>query len=511
MRQDAATQGHVTSALGATVSRWSLAADLIDPPGLKWRRDPSRWALERAKIELWSKQREIIESVRDHRQTAVHSCHEIGKSYIAAVTACWWIDSHPPGEAFVVTTAPSDKQVKAILWREINRLHSRLGLAGRTNLSEWYIGKELVAFGRKPADYDPTAFQGLHARYMLVILDEACGIPKELWDAASSLAANLNGRTLAIGNPDDPFGEFCANCRPGSGWDVIKVGYEDTPNFTDEVITPELSEMLIHPEWVEERRRKWGEQSALFQSKCRGIFPTEASPFAVMPLNWVQACQFNEMRAQDPIEGGLDVAAGGDRTVLVERRGPKLGRVFEFKDPDPMKSVGIIVEKINEWGLTKVKYDNIGIGWGLGGRLKELSSRHNPDGDKTHNAEIVGINFGAGPTPGMEDRFLNKRAEVWWNVGHEYSRLGLWDLSALDDDAKQELTTPLYEILDSKGKIKIQAKKEIREILGRSPDVADALLLAFYDTLSEAVLQTTGVRETVLTDAFGWSRTRMRT
>jgi hypothetical protein len=189
----------------------------------------------------------------------------------------------------------------------------------------------------------------------------------------------------------------------------------------------------------------------------------------------------------------LDVAAGGDRTVLVERTGMKLGRIFEFKDPDPMKAVGIIIEKINEWGLTKVKYDPIGVGWGLGGRLKELSSRHNPtSSETTHSAELIGINFAESPTPGKETRFLNKRAEVWWDVGRENSRLGLWDLDGLDDDALQELTTPQYEIMDSKGKIKIQLKSEVKELLGRSPDVADALLLAFVETHSEAVMPDTG-------------------
>src|SRR4029079_19602604 len=108
---------------------------------------------------LWSATCHIIERVRDPARPAVQSCPAVGKSFVAATTVAWWLDVHPVGEAFVVTTAPTDKQVKAVLWREINRLHTRAGLAGRTNLSEWYIGKELVAFGLKSADQDPTAFQ----------------------------------------------------------------------------------------------------------------------------------------------------------------------------------------------------------------------------------------------------------------------------------------------------------------------------------------------------------------
>jgi hypothetical protein len=45
-----------------------------------------------------------------------------------------------------------------------------------------------VAYGRKPADYDPAAFQGIHARYVLVIIDEADGVPKSIFDAVDALA-----------------------------------------------------------------------------------------------------------------------------------------------------------------------------------------------------------------------------------------------------------------------------------------------------------------------------------
>jgi hypothetical protein len=465
------------------------ALAVFDRGGRNYKKDPTHWARERAGVDLWSKQQHIIESVRDHPQTAVHSCHAIGKSFVAATTVAWWLDVHPVGEAFVVTTAPTDKQVKAVLWREINRLHTRAGLAGRTNLSEWYIGKELVAFGRKPADQDPTAFQGIHARYVLLVLDEACGIPKELWDAGSSIVSNEHSRTLAIGNPDDPFGEFAANCRPGNGWNIIHVGYRHTPNFTGEPVAEIVRDSLIAPRWVEERARKWGRGSAIFTSKCEGHFPLEGTS-GTIPYAWVTACRTLDL-PDDPharVEAGIDVGAGGDRTVIRERRGAKAGREEVFVDADPMRSIGRLVEKINEWGVTRVKVDNIGIGWALTGRLRELSSVHNHAGalagECTHAAEVVGVNFGEKPTEGRERQYLNKRAEVYWTVGREFSRLRRWDLSELDDDVVAELTVSTYEILDSFGKIKIEPKDKIIERLGESPDRAEALLLAFYDPYS---------------------------
>jgi hypothetical protein len=464
----------------------SLAAREVNPPELAWRRNPVKWLEERAHTETWSKQRDIFQSIVDHPKTAVHSSHSIGKSFSGANIACWWLDVHPPGEAFVLTTAPTEVQVKAILWREINKAHTRIGLRGRTNLSEWYIGNELVALGRKPSEHNPTGMQGVHARYFLVILDEACGVPQSLWDSASTLAANEYGRMLAIGNPDDAQSEFGRVCAPDSGWHTIHIGTDDTPNFTGEPVSRSLAEMLPSVAWKEDRKKAWGEDSAIYRSKVLGLFPTDDSPFTTVPYAWASRCRYAEL-AEDPdeIQAGIDIGAGGDRTVIYERRGPVAGRVEAFRDPDPMQSIGKLVEKINEWGVTRVKVDVIGIGWALFGRLRELSSRHNPGGAKhgqtTHTAEVVPINFGAGPSPQHAKRFVNKRAEVWWDIGREYSRLGLWDLSRVDDDLLSELTAPKYMIKDSYGKIQIEAKSEIKSRLGHSPDLADALLLAFYD------------------------------
>jgi hypothetical protein len=470
-----------------TTTRWAKAADLVDPPELKWRRDPVAWATERAKLELWSKQREILTSLVDNSNTAVKSCHSAGKSFVSAVATCWWLDVHPPGLARVITTAPTSAQVDAILWFEINRLHSTLGLRGQCNLRELYYGRQLVALGRKPPDHQGAAFQGLHAKYLLVIYDEAYGIPKKLWDEGSSLASNVYARQLAIGNPDGP-GEFQSVCDRGTSWNVIHVSYRHSPDYTGEQVSPSLRENLISRRWVEERRVDWGEDSALFTSKCEGDFPAQGDPFSVIHYNWLRSCQLLDLPDDGgPIEAGIDVGAGGDRTVIRERRGYKAGREHVFMDADPMRTIGRLVEKINEWEVTRVKIDVTGIGWALAGRLRELSKKHNMSSkDTTHTAEVVRVNFGTKPSMGNEKRFLNRRAEIYWTVGRELSRLGNWDLGAVDDDVLHELTASRYEIMDSQGKIKIEKKDQVIKRLKVSPDRAEALMLAFYDQVKEA-------------------------
>ena len=437
--------------------------------------DPVRWIEERLGEHAWSKQREIANAVRDHRRTAVHSCHGIGKSWVASRIVAWWLDTHEPGEAFAVTTAPTAAQVRAILWREIRRAHQKGSLAGLTNQTEWWINGEMVAFGRKPSDYDQAAFQGIHARAVLVILDEAGGIPASLYLAANSLASNEHSRLLAIGNPDDPSTHFAEICRPGSGWHVIHVGAHDSPNFTAErdEVPASLLDLLISQTYIDEMVRDVGVDSPIYVAKINGRFPENASDGVVL-LSWVRACQQldreYEPEALLPVELGVDVGAGGDETSIRERRGPVAGRTWSKRTPDWAECVALILEAIEVTGATSVKVDSIGVGWGAVGRLQELRDQGR------HSAEIVGVNVGSASS--LPTKFPKLRDQIWWEVGRELSRSGGWDLSAVDDATIAQLIAPTWKP-DSAGRHQIEKKADTKKRLKRSPDQADALLLAF--------------------------------
>jgi hypothetical protein len=465
-------------------------------PGPDWSQDPVGWMKERGKVSSWSKQREILEAVRDYTQTAVKSCHSAGKSFIAAEAAMWWIDSHPAGEAFVVTSAPTGNQVKAILWKEMNRAHKRIyapsesdhgkayqhrgaaRLGGRMNQVEWYdVNDELVAFGRKPSDYEPTAFQGIHARYVLVILDEACGIPESLWDAASSLTSNEHGRILAIGNPDDPQSHFAKVCESDT-WHVIRISAYDTPNFTDEEVDDSLRELLVSKRWVEEKEVEWGTNSGVFTSKVLGLFPTDAED-GVIPHSWAAACRFVEHVPSDGVQLGFDPARGGtDHAILWARRGPVALRSWDWPHtPDPLALAKLVLDVILEVRAESIKIDADGLGWAISGIF---DSWHE---DGLHNCIAVPV-LGSAPA-GDEEHFLNTRAEVWWN-GRELSRLKEWDLRGIDDDTLNDLTIPKWHTNNPRQRVQIEKKSDIVKRLGRSPDSGDALLLAFWEPAWEA-------------------------
>jgi hypothetical protein len=440
--------------------------------------DPVKWAKERCGIHFWSIQREIAHSVAKNKRTAVQSAHGMGKSFLAATLAAWWVDTHDPAETMVVTTAPSLDQVHAILWEEIRGIHSRAGLPGKVQLTDkWVIGDRLVGMGRKPPDHSESAFQGLHRKYVLVILDEACGIPEWLWTAVETITTADTCRILAIGNPDDPNSKFRSICDSHRklAWSGHKISCFDSPHFTGEDVPPLLLELLTTRQWVEDRKSEWGEENPLYIAKVLGEFPSD-HPWSIVRMSDVYQCRIPTPRHPDemlPVELGIDVGGGGDDTIIRERRGMVAGREWRESTDRPETIAKLAVHAINVTGATMVKVDSNGIGFGLVGELRNLKELGH------HNARIVGVNVSEKAS--RPDKYYNLRAQLWWECGRIAAEQRAWDLSQMEnaDLTVAQLLEPQYE-LDLKGRIKVEPKDEIRKRIGRSPDNADALLLAYY-------------------------------
>jgi hypothetical protein len=457
------------------VSAFESLAAVFEADGLSG--DPAMWCRERAGVHLWSLQRDIAASVAHNKRTAVQSAHGLGKSFLAAALAAWWIDTHPPEDTMVVTTAPSLDQVHAILWEEIRGLHDSAKLRGVVQRTDrWLIGDRLVGMGRKPPDYSESAFQGIHRRYVLVILDEACGIPAWLWTAVETITTGDECRILAIGNPDDPNSHFRYLCQSAPNWHSFKISCFDSPNFTGEEVPQRLTDVLTGKQWVEDRKAEWGEDNPLYVAKVLGDFPSD-HPWSVVRLSDTYACRIEGVPRTPselmPVELGVDVAGGGDETVIRERRGMMAGREWRDHTDKPENIARLVIRAIRETGATAVKVDSIGIGAGLVGELRNLAQTG------VHNAKIYAVNVAERAADPL--MFYNLRAQMWWEVGRIASEQRTWDLSKMAnaDTTIAQLLEPRYEH-DLKGRIKVEPKEEIIKRLGRSPDNADALLLAFY-------------------------------
>lgn len=438
----------------------------------KWAKDPVGWSTAKLSRFLWSKQREICESVRDERHTAVQSCHSAGKSATAATIGGWWVDSHAPGQAFVITTAPTGAQVYAVLWRELQRVHKLGSLQGKiTQQAMWKINDELVAIGRKPNDYEPDAFQGIHARYLLAIIDEANGVPQTLWDAIESLASNMYARVLAIGNPDDPASHFAKMCAPGSGWNTIHISAFDSPNFTNEPVPDDLRELLVDRQWVKERAERWGVKSPIYQSKVLGLFPEISDDTLIQPGWILRAQQRYADRKITVTQGehgtlGCDIARyGNDESVIYRWRNDVLELEWHGHHESTMKTTGRIVREIKKLSLGSVvaRVDGVGVGGGVVDRLAELG--------------YDVIDFRGGAKPFTPKDFVNQRSEQYWNL-REIFENGRIAIDPSDDLLASQLGAIKWT-LTSSGKIEVERKEDYRKRLGvASPDRADAAMMA---------------------------------
>ena len=461
-------------------------ADLWDPPPNPYLNDPVRWVEERTGEYLWSKQREIAEALLTHRKVLVQAGHGVGKSFVASRIGTWWVDVHPPKDTWLITTAPTHDQVAGILWQELAMAHEAGGLAGAiTGDCRWRIGKLMVGQGRKPADYSQHAFQGLHRDFVLVIIDEACGVSPNIFEGASNIVTGPTCRTLAIGNPDDPNSTMAklaagapedgSSGMSAAGWYVIRISVFDSPNWTGEEVPPQVRERMPSAEWVEEKRREVGEGSPLWISKVLGRFPEDASD-GIIPYSWVRTCMHErtwDQTALFPVRLGIDVGASdnGDQTVVRERRGPKLGRVWRFRERDHTQLLPKIVALIIETGATEVAIDCTGVGHGLANMVTQQRSMGQ------HTASVQEVNFGSAAH--ANKRFANKRAEMFWGF-RELVQTQAVELSGMEDHVLAELCGPTYTE-DTTGRIKVSPKSDLSARLGRSPDDGDAVLLAYYE------------------------------
>jgi hypothetical protein len=499
-----------------------------------YRRKPVEWAREVANIRLWSMQAQIIEALRDHRYVAVHSCHDSGKTLGAAIAGAWWIDSHPVGQAFLVSTAPTQMQVGSILWREIITIHNRAQLQGRINRAgypRWFVGNREVGYGRKPSEYEASTFQGLHAKYPLVVIDEAGGISKKLYDDVDTLVTNANGKVLAIGNPDDPSSHFAEVCGQDTDWHVIHIDGLRTPNirpeivknypllsallqaegvpYSEEPVTKEVQDALLNCVWIEERLRRWcglrigqreqfateeewlefvqrrAANSPMFLSKVRGVFAPAAQANKVVPLGWVELAQARWRdwdaagRPEQPGRriNGVDPARfGEDESVIAPRQGHVSLELHKYAHADTMETANNVAA-ISHIAQSLNIIDDIGVGAGVIDRLREM--KFNGDIQAESEPFTASKNSGRMDASG-EFKFRNDRAAAWWRMREllDPSR-GSKVCLPPDDDLKVELTSVEYQVRTG-GIITVETKEEVKRRLGRSTDSADAVIQSYW-------------------------------
>lgn len=443
----------------------------------------------------WSKQREILMSVRDNEKTAVRACHGVSKTYTAAEVVVWFLNCIPNSK--VITTAPTWTQIKMLLWSEIQALYlkSRIKLEGECLTAEIKTEeKDHYAYGFSTDK--PARAEGWHAPALLFVFDEAKGIPQWLWDSARGAMTGGLCRWLVISTTDGvQVGEqYHKIFNSSNDWNKIHISAFDSPYVTSEkfrsIDIPDASRpdrfkfthtaptdvqiQIATPKYIADCKAEWGEDSPLYQTKVLGEI-VDAGADSIIKLSQVNQMFANgknpDFNADGAEEVGVDVARGGaDDSVMYKRKGMKIIARHAIPPkamPEKAKLVYVAEEVESFVGHNKtirIKVDDTGLGGGVTDTLQ------------SHGYTVVPVNFGAEASE--PDKYPNTISEMWFETGKIVHEIACPESARL----MAELVNRKSKGLDKKGRRVVESKDDYKQRHGsKSPDDADAFLLCFYD------------------------------
>ncbi len=447
------------------MSKRQLAPAIETSEQQYWRRKPVVFAKDYLDVRPWKKQREILSAIANCNRVAVRSCNGSGKTFTAALAALWWLMTHD--QAIVITTAPTERQVKNLLWREIRKIHhnNRDLIGGSISETKLEISSKRFAFGFSTNTAE--RFQGFHHENLLIIVDEAAGVHEFVYDAISGSMTTSNAKMLMIGNPAALAGTFYdAFHKDRDQWHTIHISAFDTPSFTDEIpYGKPLPSGIPTPEWAARLEKQRGKHAAAYQTRVLGDFPSEADDMLIS-LKLIEEAidrEFSEVDDSDAVMG-LDIARyGDDQTVTVIRRGQQVVELKAFPKSNLMETTGRALNLARRYGVKKIVVDEVGIGAGVLDRLNEIG-------------KIETIGFNGGKKAQDPDNYRDMRAEAFDKLKDRFADQSI--SIPRDPELVSQLASLTYSF-NSKGQLVLESKEQIRKSGRQSPDKADALALAF--------------------------------
>jgi hypothetical protein len=477
--------------------------------------DPLGYCCDVLGVELWEKQGDILQSLRNPPyKTLVKSGHNVGKTFLAACAANWWFDSFDPG--IVVTTAPTGRDVKDLLWTEIRLLRRRAGLPN------YFIGPAAPEMSTSPDHYakgytanQGESFQGRHRERMLFIFDEAEGIDPIYYTTTGTMFKPEQCHAwLCIFNPTTTTSQtyieesrFDEHGNPA--WHVFSMSALDHPNIAAELAgqNPPIPAAVTIGQlrsWVEEMCErigagekslldfewppdsgKWWRPGPVAEARILGRRPSSGTYGIWSDALWelVERIQAQIDLSKLP-EIGCDVARKGDDWTEMHVRWGSVSLHHEAHNGWATdQTAGRLKQLCREWAqfatevrgsqyppldptTIAVKIDDDGVGGGVV--------------DQRGDFAFIGVN--AGSSPRRPDDYPNKRSELWFTTA-EQARKGLLSITRLPQEIrhrlKQQAMAPTWK-LDAAGRRVVEPKDETKKKIGRSPDSMDAMNLAYF-------------------------------
>ncbi|MGB0383361.1 MAG: hypothetical protein ACPGWR_00935 [Ardenticatenaceae bacterium] len=416
----------------------------------------------------------------------------MGKTHLAGGLVNWWFDIHDPG--LVLTTAPTKRQVKDLLWKEVR--NQRGGRGGFPGPKMPRLETSPIHFAHGFTARDGDSFQGNHSERTLIIFDEAVGVDGIFWETAESMF-NEGGAWLAIFNPTDTSSQAYAEELSG-GWHTISISILDHPNIAAELAGhPPPFPAAMRLSRLETLLTKWcrpaeaplkatdiewppgsGEYlrpGPIAEARLLGRWPSQSTGSVWSDGAWKASELFFIAEPKDqPIEIGCDVARfGQDFTAIHVRRGPCSLHHQSANGWSTVETAGKLKELARVWGRHSgvdgrrvlVKIDDDGVGGGV---------IDNADG-----FNFVGVS--AAHKAYDYESYPNRRSEMWFATAQRADDKQL-SLIRLPAEVRQELhrqaMAPTWK-MDSKGRRVVEDKDITKKRLKRSPDDMDALNLAY--------------------------------
>jgi hypothetical protein len=244
-------------------------------------------------------------------------------------------------------------------------------------------------------------------------------------------------------------------------------------------------------DWVEKRKRQWGENSAVYKNRVLAEFATDGSE-GIIPLEWIEAAM-DRWRAWDeqgrPGEGlgirkiGVDAARYGvDKTVFAEGINDRLEKLHIYANQPVPVSAGYLKPLAHKSAAINIEMDS-GLGAGIFDILRQEEDPFNP------SMNLVDIYMAANTTRMDQTntfRFNSTRSAAWWNMRELLDPMNEKNIALYPSDTLLgDLAAPRYEIVYRYGwlTICVEDKEHIRkkDRLGRSTDEGDATVLLFWD------------------------------
>jgi len=299
---------------------------------------------------------------------------------------------------------------------------------------------------------------GLHADYIMFVLDESGGMPEAIMASAeAALSTCKEGHIIQAGNPTHLDGPLYRACTSEARlWHVIEIsGDPDDPQRSTRVSA----------QWAREQIEKYGRENPWVLVNVFGKFPPSSLNVLIGPDEVSEAMKrlYREHEiGQSARVLGVDVARfGDDESVICSRQGLQTFPFVSYRNLDSTQGAGHTARKWGEWAADACFLDATG-GFGAGW-LDQL---------RLLGRAPVGVQFAGEPYD--KTKYANKRAEMYFDMVAWIKRGGALPQSK---ELLSELTTTTYSFHGDK--FILEPKEQIKARLGRSPDYADALCLTF--------------------------------